>query len=58
LREMDRFPEAGNAPPGAAEAMNRLRERVYAFKYGGGTIKQDDMNEIYEEIRKLYARHR
>lgn len=58
LREMDRFPEAGNDPPGAAEAMNRLRERVYALKYGGGTIKQDDMNEIYEEIRKLYARYR
>lgn len=58
LREMDRLPKAGNNPPAVAEEMKRLRERVYAFKYGGVAIKPEEMNEIYEEIRKLYARNK
>ncbi len=56
LREMDRISEAKNDPPADDEAMKRLRERIYTMKYGGGTIKPGEMNEIYEEIQGVYAR--
>lgn len=58
LREMDRIFEAKNSPPAGGETIERLRERIYAMKYGGGTIIPEEMNEIYEEIRRVYARSR
>ena len=45
----------GAVPEKAAAAVSRIKDRIYGFKFGGGTISSDDMKSLVDEIAVLRA---
>jgi hypothetical protein len=43
----------GAVPEAAAAAVSRLKDRIYGFKFGGGTVSSDDMKRLIDEIAVL-----
>ncbi len=44
---------AGPIPGETESAMDRIKEEIYGYKFGRGSIAVEDMKRIIEEIRKL-----
>jgi hypothetical protein len=44
---------SGAVPEGAAAAVSKLKDEIYGYKFGGGTVSSDDMKRLCDEIAVL-----
>jgi triosephosphate isomerase len=43
----------GSVPESAEKDIARIREEIYGYKFGRGSVAAEDMKRILAEIRKL-----
>jgi hypothetical protein len=44
---------AGSEGPESVE-LKKLRERIFSYRYGGGTVSRDEMRELLDEMEKIH----